>query len=628
MDVSVIIPVFNGADTIGEQLEALSRQDAEGVSWEIIVADNGSTDGTSQVVAEWSARLPVPCTLVDAGQRKGAAHARNVGAAAARGAIFAFWDADDWVDEQWLGQATAGAERAPVAAGLVLGPGRKPLNPEVVNGGTWRILSGNFAIRRGAYEAIGGFDGDLPPYAAEDMDFSHRIRSQGIEIGAAPEMIVRFRPSSSFDLLRKVYLNGKGEVLIQAKRAGGQVPSRLRTAAALGAWPVMAARTFRSKPPREAAKVAGRDLVRRTGHLVGRLQFRASTGEDNLALWVSPVSNLAGVARHMIDAVRVGVPGWQIVVAAPEGPLLDEIRALGGHVEPIEIGEGVSVPEAVAALRAAVKKLKPAVVHSHLARADILSTMATVGLPVSLVSTEHHISPDRLMFHSNELKATVMETVHRVRLKRFAALIAVSDSTARDMRRFWHAKMPITVVRNGVDRPPGTPTRTPGLRFLSLTRLSPEKNLDATLRAFASIRASHPDARLTVGGTGSEGERLKEMAFSLGVEEAVDFPGFVDADQAMSDHDVLLQPSKSDNLSYTLLDAVAQGMGVAASSIGGNPEILPAHCLADDVERLAEVAVEQALNVELRPVLPASIPTVSEMTEQIAAVYATLGARR
>ncbi|WP_295033626.1 glycosyltransferase family 4 protein [uncultured Microbacterium sp.] len=346
-----------------------------------------------------------------------------------------------------------------------------------------------------------------------------------------------------------------------------------------------------------------------------------TSAQEPLALWVCPVSNLAGVARHILDVARVGLPGWRLAVAAPEGPLLEELRALGITVVPLEIG---SPSHAAAELRGVLKHLRPAIAHSHLAKADILLAGASIGLPLTLVTTEHHISPDRHMFHPSRVGAWSMETVHRMRLTRFAAAIAVSASTSRDMIQRWRPRVPVSVVLNGVDRPVSPPRREPGLRLLSLSRLEREKNVQMSLQAFARLLPEHPEASFTVAGTGSLSDELQALARSLGIAKQTRFVGFVDAEQAMAQHDVLLQPSRSDNFSYALLDALSQGMGVAASPIGGNPEILPKRCIApfDDVGRLAEIAVMQGLDVGERPSLSSSIPTVAEMADGITSVYA------
>src|SRR3954470_16489202 len=91
--LSVIIPCHNSEATLGAQLSALAAQVCS-YSWEAIVADNGSLDGTEALAASFADRIPV-LRVIDASARRGAAYARNAGAAAAKGSAFLFCDADD-----------------------------------------------------------------------------------------------------------------------------------------------------------------------------------------------------------------------------------------------------------------------------------------------------------------------------------------------------------------------------------------------------------------------------------------------------------------------------------------------------------------------------------------------------
>lgn len=340
----------------------------------------------------------------------------------------------------------------------------------------------------------------------------------------------------------------------------------------------------------------------------------------DVALWVVPVSNLAGVARHVLDVARVGLPGYALQVAAPSGPLLEELRELG--VPTHEVPLDGSPRRAVPTLRTLVRQVRPRVVHSHLARADFLAVAATVGLPVSLVSTEHGIAADSRLYHGGRAKAAVRRVLHRLRTRRFAALIAVSRSTRREMVRSWRPTQPVHVIHNGVD-PTGTPPRQPGHRFLTLSRLAPEKGLAAALEAFSAMARSAPEATLTIAGSGPERAALIARATALGLGDRVTFPGHVDPAAALASHDVLVQLSLWENASYSILDAVTHGLGVVATPVGGNPEILPAHCMVDssDSRRVAEVMTEQAADPARRPALPDGWPTVESMAGQIAGIY-------
>jgi glycosyltransferase involved in cell wall biosynthesis len=98
--LSVIIPCYNGAKTIGAQLEALIRQQWSG-PWEVILSDNGSTDETLAIVESYKEQLP-NLRVVDASARRGQPYALNVGIRAATGEALLFCDADDEVGEGWL----------------------------------------------------------------------------------------------------------------------------------------------------------------------------------------------------------------------------------------------------------------------------------------------------------------------------------------------------------------------------------------------------------------------------------------------------------------------------------------------------------------------------------------------
>src|SRR3989475_8793267 len=100
MRLSVVIPCLNSADQLPVQLWALAREKWQGW-WEVVIADNGSTDGTREVAEQFKDRLP-RLLVVDASARRGAAYARNVAARSASGEAFLFLDADDEIAPGYL----------------------------------------------------------------------------------------------------------------------------------------------------------------------------------------------------------------------------------------------------------------------------------------------------------------------------------------------------------------------------------------------------------------------------------------------------------------------------------------------------------------------------------------------
>jgi len=199
--VSVIMPVRNGAMVIGDQLEALANQDYLG-PFEVIIADNGSTDGTRDVAALYGHRLH-RLVVIDASERPGANHARNLGAAAAAGEVYAFCDADDVVDGAWLDRLIAALTYADLVGGAL---SVERLNDDQVL--RWRpvppldelrtfdgflpyAVGANLGIRASVFHELGGFHPGYP--TGDDVEIALRARLAGFEVAFAPDALVHYR---------------------------------------------------------------------------------------------------------------------------------------------------------------------------------------------------------------------------------------------------------------------------------------------------------------------------------------------------------------------------------------------------------------------------------------------------
>ncbi|MGO1850281.1 glycosyltransferase family 4 protein, partial [Microbacterium sp.] len=275
-----------------------------------------------------------------------------------------------------------------------------------------------------------------------------------------------------------------------------------------------------------------------------------------------------------------------------------------------------------------LRRLRPDLLHTHLAFADLAGIAAVAGLRagsgrrIRVVSTEHGISGVRGYYQSSPAKARLRAAAHRARLLRTDRVIAVSESTAQQVSEQWGSGAKVSVIRNGVNRLENAPDPQPGLRVLSLSRLAPEKRIDQLIRAFALVALEHPAASLTIAGIGPEEHSLKQVVADHGLGPQVGFPGHVDAAGALAAHDVVAQLSVWENLSYTLLDATAHGLGVVAADVGGNREIVPERSFVDamDLPGVARAIVEQGQDLGARPSRSA-VQTVAAMCTEIAGVY-------
>ncbi|MFB8146051.1 glycosyltransferase [Microbacterium sp. NPDC056003] len=197
---SVIIPAYNAADFLAQQLGALSDQH-DAPSFEVLVCDNGSTDGTPAIVQDFAPRL-AGLRLVDASARRGASAARNIGADAAESSRLLFCDADDVVGQTWVRSLYDALGAAVFVAGAVehrlLNPGREwdfgwnePLFSDPGLPQFPACGSGNMGVRREVFDEVGGFDESLR--AGEDLDFSWRVQLAGHQLVGVPSAIIHYR---------------------------------------------------------------------------------------------------------------------------------------------------------------------------------------------------------------------------------------------------------------------------------------------------------------------------------------------------------------------------------------------------------------------------------------------------
>ena len=173
-------------------------------------------------------------------------------------------------------------------------------------------------------------------------------------------------------------------------------------------------------------------------------------------------------------------------------------------------------------------------------------------------------------------------------LTRFdGAIVAVSD----ELRRYMiDARFPagrVAVIRNGIDagpRPSPADRRAARLALgideetfvaISVARLDPVKDFGTLLDAFAAVRRQSARSRLLIVGDGPERGWMTRRAAQPDLEGAVDLLGFrSDVRALMAAADVYVNSSISEGLSITILEAMAVGLPVVATAVGGTPEVL------------------------------------------------------
>lgn len=309
--VSVIIPALNAEKWIPIQLERLGRQ-RQAPSFEVVVADNGSTDATVDVAKESGRNHGISVRVVDATSVRSASFARNTGAAAAYGDILAFADADDLLDFDWLAELTVAVLSSDdtIATGSLIHEGVNP--PEVLYaynippdppkssisstqkqnyelGGPFAgylatVSGGNFAIRRIAYLALGGMDASYPG-GSEETDFAWRAQEAGMRVVSAPRARITYRlRHDARSVLRQQRIQQRARVMLWTRfRHSSMIGPSLRySAVTLVKETVMLALRWRSRSERlRASWLIGAHI----GAIEGIMRYRLLGHTPDPQLW-------------------------------------------------------------------------------------------------------------------------------------------------------------------------------------------------------------------------------------------------------------------------------------------------------------------------------------------------------
>jgi glycosyltransferase involved in cell wall biosynthesis len=204
------------------------------------------------------------------------------------------------------------------------------------------------------------------------------------------------------------------------------------------------------------------------------------------------------------------------------------------------------------------------------------------------------------------------------------AFVAISKSVEQELRDAWWSgtmrfsplqeifhrtprEPPIISISNGVPLPE---TRwkcrsdwRPKPRAIFVGRLAPEKGLDTLIDAWPSVRVKYPKARLILIGEGPQRDtlelRVKALGLTLGPGQAVELPGAsAEATEALREADLFVLPSREEGMSIALLEAMALGIPLVASSIPGNRRLVSDFehgrlVPPDDPDALARVIIQQ-----------------------------------
>jgi glycosyltransferase involved in cell wall biosynthesis len=292
-------------------------------------------------------------------------------------------------------------------------------------------------------------------------------------------------------------------------------------------------------------------------------------------LHVAKVAGISGSENHLLlllPALRER--GFDVLfVMLHEGEpgaaeLADRLEASGVGVERLRLPWAAD-PRSFARLLRIIRRVRPAILHTHLVHADFhgLAAGRLARVPV-LVSTKHGFNPFRSgrAFAAADRAVARLADVHIAISAGLARYLAANEGFDPGM---------FEIVHYGIEAGPPPPPPPGVARLAVVGRLVPIKGHDVLLRALALVREQLAEVTLEVAGHGPLEAELRASVSRLGIVDVVSFLGRVAPPGPVFERaEVVVVPSFGEGFGMVALEAMERGRPVVASDVGGLPEIV------------------------------------------------------
>ena len=298
---------------------------------------------------------------------------------------------------------------------------------------------------------------------------------------------------------------------------------------------------------------------------------RSQTKRCRRVAHVSLGLDIGGLERLLVEFARRADRGrFELVFVSitDRGKLADHIEAAGWPVVALDMPPGLR-PQIALSLAKVFRERACDIVHTHDDKPLVYGSLAARLARVRRhVHTQHHGVLPQMTARQGKLVAWAGRLPH--------AFVCVSRSSAVAMTDLGLPPDRISVIWNGIDleKYPFAGPKPDG-PAVTVARLNPEKDIATLLRAAAVVAQSLPMFRLEIAGDGPERPALEQLSASLGMQDHVRFLGEIhDVPCLLARASMFVLSSRTEGVSLTILEAMARGLPVVATSVGGNPEVV------------------------------------------------------
>ncbi len=264
----------------------------------------------------------------------------------------------------------------------------------------------------------------------------------------------------------------------------------------------------------------------------------------------------------------------------------DALTSAGARL--ISLPEGRVDPRKFFRLACFIRREQVSVVHTHLTGSRFLGALAALAGGAKTVISHDHSGKEYRQNHPF-LSRLFLDPLDRLLMRYTDRVLAVSEAIRRyDVEEKKIPAQKVEVLHNWIDARRFLPVSESRAELRkqweipreacvigAVGRLNPQKGYSNLIEAAPAILKNHPETFFVFVGEGRERNRLEGLADSLGVLKACRFPGFMpEVPRAYSTFDLFALPSVYEAFGIVLLEAMAAGLPVVASRVGGIPEIV------------------------------------------------------
>ncbi len=322
----------------------------------------------------------------------------------------------------------------------------------------------------------------------------------------------------------------------------------------------------------------------------GAIATPTPNGERSLNI-IHMIDSLGrGGAEHLLSTYapelnRQGIGVHVVVLQERDGnPAAARLQAEGVPVELVPLDKLRRIDQVGSAIRR-LRVLGPDIIHAHLEASTVLTGIAGLVLRVPTVATLHTREyPERF-----DRAGARLWLRNQFLIAAYDQVICLSESLEEDARRHGLGRAALTSIGNGVDISQFDRTKRGSVSqaraelgipssvklIVSVAVLRAQKGIDRLLRAIVEVRPAVPDLHLLIVGDGVERGPLEQLSRDLGLADVVTFAGFRnDVARLLSAGDLFVLPTLWDALPTVVMEAMAAGLPIVASRVGGLPDMV------------------------------------------------------